>query len=196
MPWESRTKHFSEQDMLSLESRKPVALAGAFLNLPPLMVLRAVVEVLLNRDRIKLFDLLKDDKLTKHWQDTELDPEMTDKDRRYLSKLLNEHKQVVDRVAKGIWPSKTSRWSDAEMVMFEDYANDPLLPVMLRQLDPLPTLRALAEYMANGSDDVIIRLLKDEQLNTHWQKYDKNLGVTLRDRRYAFQLYRKLRKLN
>lgn len=193
MPWDSKTKAFNEEDMYLLEAGSPEMLTMALMKSSPVVALRAMAELLLHNDQWRIFGLLQNQMLSAHWKQYEENGAGSEDDKRYFDKLILREQAVTERVAKGIWESKTNNWRAFEMIMLEDYAQDPMLPAMLKQFDPLVALRAVAEYLLHEQYEVVDKLLAEEELVSHMVAYKIDMEADSADRYYAFLLSERIK---
>jgi hypothetical protein len=85
--WQSRTNQFDADEMASIEEMSAEQLAVALPNSDPVVVLRVLAEILLNRDTAKLDELLRKSAVNARWQQFESDRGVDDHDRDYASQL-------------------------------------------------------------------------------------------------------------
>lgn len=85
--YKSKTKKFNSSLLKIIQDLPPEKLMRSFGNSPPLLILRAVAEVLLNNDNQKLELLLKDEELTNSWRKFSTDFSVNTKDYEYAEKL-------------------------------------------------------------------------------------------------------------
>lgn len=85
--WRSKTGCFGVEEMGSLETLQAEALAAMLLRSDPIVVLRALAEIMLNGDEGKLKTLLAIKRLTAHWETYTQDYAVTASDHVYAQQL-------------------------------------------------------------------------------------------------------------
>jgi hypothetical protein len=96
MSWQNHTNRFSDFQIGKLEQMDADEFAQYALSLGSIDALHAVTEVLLNKDFLKLYELLLNVKLTDHWSSTELREEEHMRESVYMNTLRDCLKLVED----------------------------------------------------------------------------------------------------
>ncbi len=94
-----------------------------------------------------------------------------------------------------MWSSNTGRFGDEEMILMETTDASELIGLILNS-DPLVALRVLAEIMLNEDFEKLDELLRDAEVNEHWQKYPGDSEIDIRDLIYATRLRERLESLS
>lgn len=188
MIWDSKTKSFESNDMAVIAHAPAEILEDLLLRARPLFVLRALAEIHLHWDEKRLFVLARSEDLTLHWKRYTSDLNATETDAEYDRKIT-EYAVAIQEQLKDtpLWESKTNQWAEAEMYKLQFFPRGELA-ALLMTFDPVVALRAIAEYMLNGADEVVTELLKDELLTSHWRAYATDMEADGRDRYNAFLL--------
>lgn len=93
------TLRFGMSELGFIEGALPAQLISIFMVTDPLVVLRALAEVMLNGDEEKLKELISDDGVWTRWQSYAKDDEVDDNDHGYAKKLRQKKAELTGSTA-------------------------------------------------------------------------------------------------